>query len=216
MKSKIKTIEVFQDLSLNFREEYRMEIRQILRSCAKTPWHHAEKIEKEITEDTMVFERESGDDLPNPDLTLWAEPYGYKVVNIVSLEIDNMGMSVYNDVLNDFLNRIVKPASKNADFRIKIKPRMQSITDWTSQKSADALHRFSVLANKSTGSSHSSDQKRWFQFLLSARRTRRRLSPHLLRRWLVEVEGWQSEVAESLVMEYEYGMDLLDHIRRPR
>ena len=216
VKDKIESIEVFQDLFLKFPEERRQEIRQVLRQHVEDPWRHAEEREQVIFEGFMLFERRSRDDLPASGLSLRTEHDGYKVVNIVPLEVNKISINIYNDVLNDFLNRIAKPASKNADFRIKIKPRMQSITDWTSQKAADVLHRFSVLANKSTGSGHPLDQKRWFQFLLSARRTRRRLSPHLLGRWLVEVEGWPSEIAGSLVMEYEYGMNLLDHIRRPR
>ena len=216
MKDKIKSIEVFQDLSLMFREEHRVKIRQALQGHAKEPWHHAEKREKKIAEDTMAFERKSGGGLPNSGLTLWTESYGYQVINIVSLEVDDIDISVYNDILNDFLNRIVKPASKDAVFRMKTSPRMQSITDWTSQRVADALHHFSVLANKSTGSGHPSDRKRWFQFLISARRARRRLDSYLLRRWLVEAEGWPSEVAVKLVEEYNYGMNLLDHVARPR
>lgn len=73
MNNKVDSIEVHQDLFLNFREESRMEIRQELRKRAKSPWHHAEEREKDISEEFMAFERKSKDDLPNSGLTFWAE-----------------------------------------------------------------------------------------------------------------------------------------------
>ena len=186
-----------------------MEIRQELRKRAKSPWHHAEEREKDISEEFMAFERKSKDDLPNSGLTFWAESYGYKVVNIVPLEEDHIDISLYNDILNDFIDRVVQPASESSKFRVKFSARRQSITDWISQEAADALHRFSVTANKSTGSSHPSDQRRWFEFLFAVHKAPGKFDTNLLGRWLIEVEGWTSEVVEDLIIEYEFGMDLL-------
>ena len=73
---------------------------------------------------------------------------------------------------------------------MEISKRERPITHWTSQEAADALRMFSVGANKSTGSSHPSDQERWFQFLFAAYRAQGEFDPYLLRRWLEEVEKW--------------------------
>ena len=209
MNNKIDSIEVHQNLFLNFREEGRMEIRQELRKHAKSPWYHVEEREKDISEDVMAFERKSKDDLPNSVLILWIESYGYKVVNIVPLEVDHISISLYNDILNDFIVRVVQSASKSLKCSVEVSARRQSITDWISQEAADALRRFSVTANRSTGSSHPSDQRRWFEFLFAVHKAPGKFNTNLLGRWLREVEGWTPEVVEDLIIEYEFGMDLL-------
>ncbi len=210
MKNKIKSIEVFQDLFLKFSEERRQEVRQALRQHVEDPWRHAEEREQDISEDVMAFERRSRDDLPASGLSLWAGQDGYKVVNIVPLKVGEISINIYNDVLNDFVDRVVRQASEVSRFDITISERKQSITDWTSQEAADALHRFSVAANKSTGSGHPADRKRWFDFLFSARRAQRKPDSDLLERWLTEVEEWPPDAAEKLIYQYEFGMDFLD------
>ena len=210
MKYKIESIEVFQDLFLKFPEDHRHEVRQALRQHVEAPWRHAEEREQDMPKDIMAFERRSTDALPASGLSLWVESDGYKVVNIVPLEVNQISISIYNDVLNDFVDRVVQPASKVSGFRIEISARKQSIADWTSQEAADALHRFSVLANKSTGSGHPSDQKRWFEFLFSSRKCHGKLDSDLLGRWLIEAEEWPPDVAEKLIYQYEFGMNLLD------
>ena len=158
----------------------------------------------------MAFERESEDGLAASRLVLWEEAGGYKVTNIVPLDYGELGVTGYNDVLNDFIDLIVRPASKSSGFCMRITAREQSIQDWTSKEAADALHRFSGGANRSTGSGHPSDRKRWFEFLMSASKATNQLDPELLERWLVDVEEWPPDVASKLVIQYEFGLDLLN------
>ena len=217
MQYKVASIEVFQDMSLTFPENERTRFRKSLQLCARAPWRHAEEKEKRLTQDVMVFERESEDRIPACGLTLWGKPHGYDVINIVPLEVSELGVAVYNNVLDDFLQRIVKPASCGSTFRVKPGKREQCITDWTSPEAADALHRFSVTANKSTGSSHPSDRSRWFEFLFAVHRAEGDLDTDLLGRWLDEVEDWPSEIVDDLVSQYEYGLALLtEYDRSPR
>ena len=138
------------------------------------------------------------------------EANGYKVPNIVPRDYGELGITGYNDILNDFIDLIVKPASECSEFCVKITEREQSIQDWTSKEAADALHSFSVAANKSTGSGHPSDRKRWFQFLMSANKANKKPDPELLERWLVEAEEWPPDVASRLAIQYEFGLDLLN------
>ena len=81
---------------------------------------------------------------------------------------------------------------------------------------ADALRRFSAAANKATGSSHPLDRTRWFAFLLSVHGVTPSLDADRLARWLVEVEGWSDDKAHDLVVEYEFGLALLDEYDRNR
>lgn len=209
MRRKREAIEVFQDLFLKCAVGGRQEVRNSLRRCTKEPWRHAEEKELILAEDVMAFERGSGDELPASGLTLWRNRDGYEVANIVPLEIKELGVARYNDILNDFVQRIVQPASNDSRFLMNLGEREHHLTHWTSEEAAAALHRFSVTANRSTGSNHPSDRCRWFDFIFAAHRAQSRLDSDVLSRWLIEVEDWPSEVVEDLVIQYEFGIALL-------
>ena len=206
------SIEVFQDLTLTSRDGQRSALRDALHRNAAPPWRHAEERERELpatSREFLAFQRASGDDFPASGLTLCGRPDGYEVVNIVPLEDGELGVSGYNDVLNDFMDRVVGPAARGLSFDVSVTPRKQSITDWTSDEVASALHTFSVCANKSTGAGHPADRKRWFEFLFASHAANSRLDTELLGRWLVEAEEWPPEIAHDLVDSYQYSMDLL-------
>ena len=206
------SIEVFQDLTLTSRDGQRSALRDALHRSAAPPWRHAEERERELPDtarEFLTFQRASGDDLAASGLTLRGRPDGFEVMNIVPLEDGELGVSGYNDVLNDFMERVVGPASRELIFDVSVTPRKQSITDWTSDEVASALHTFSVCANKSTGAGHPTDRKRWFEFLFASHAANTRLDTELLGRWLVEAEEWPPEIAHDLVDSYQYSMDLL-------
>ena len=223
MKKENDSIENFQDLFLKGSAKHRTELREALQRYVKTPWRHAKDREQKIAEDSgscnvILFERESTNSIAASLLVLSRTSDGYGVTNILPLKKHRLNASEYNDVLNDFVNRIAKPALKNSGFQVEESKRKQSITDWTSQEVAKALHRFSVSANKSTGSSHPSDQHRWFQFLFAVHKAHKAqgkvLDTHQLQKRLEEVENWPSEVATELVLEYEFALALLNEYDR--
>ncbi|MPQ72044.1 hypothetical protein, partial [Pseudomonas sp. MWU12-2323] len=74
---------------------------------------------------------------------------GLKVANIVPRDAHSLSEREYNAVLQDFVERVVKIASP--ENTIDLSPALQSPRDWTSESAADALWRFSLAANKSTG-----------------------------------------------------------------
>ena len=209
MRSKIDSIEVFQDLCLIIDGGSPRDLRSTLRQHAKAPWRHSEQHERMLGDDMITFEREAGGDIHASTLTLWERPSGFSVANIVPRDINELGVTGYNDVLNDFVSRVVEPASEESTFSFSVGKREQCITDWTSQEAAHALSRFSATANRSTGASHPSDQQRWFEFLFAVHRATREMDTHALGRWLVEVEQWPSEIARDLMLEYELGIALL-------
>ena len=214
-KNETISIEVFQDLFLICSSERRTALCEALRKNATVPWRHAGERESELANASpdvyrfLAFERTSGNDLAASGLTLCERPDGYEVVNIVPLDIHELGISGYNDILNDFIDHVVTPASCDAEFDKKVTPRKQSITDWTSCDVASALHTFSVCANKSTGNGHPADMKRWFEFVFAAHDANAKIDSELLGRWLVEAENWPPEVAHELIDEYQYSMELL-------
>ena len=211
MPERIESIEVFQDLFLRCPYRRRDELRRALIAQAKSPWRLAEDTEERLPEGCMAFEHMAGDGIAASILTLWPESDGYKVSNILPLATMQLSTSEYNDVLNDFRVQLVEPVvSNDPEFCVEVTKRKRPITDWISQEAADALHSFSMRANKSTGSSHPSDQDQWFRFLIAAYKANGELDAESLLAWLTEVEEWPSDVAEDLVGEYEFGIGLLN------
>ena len=206
-------IEVFQDLDLMCPDGARL--REALCASARSPWHHSTTAAREIVSNALedveiiVFERTEGYGVAASRLVLWPEADRYRVANIVPLRCRELGERGYNDVLNDFVGRVARPASEREGFVLRQTDRMQSMTDWTSREAADALRLFSVEANKSTGSAHPSDAQRWRRFLMADHRAKGSLTSSDLERWLIEVEGWPAEVAADLVVERDRADELL-------
>ena len=222
MTSGTKQLEVFQDLFLCGPADGRTALRCALLGHVVAPWHHAEEREKELSKhaskdaDVLAFQREAGKGLEAATLVLWSRPGGYRVANIVPLEIDELGYSGYNALLQDFKQRIAAPAAWQAGFQVKMTTSRQSIEDWLPPKAADALRCFSRFANKATGSAHPLDRERWFQFLIEAHADHSQLDTERLARWLVEVEGWDDDHATKLAIEYEFGLALLSEYDQRR
>ena len=98
----------------------------------------------------------------------------------------------------------------------KLSRQWQSLDEWFSPSTAQALRRFSNSANKSTGASHPRDQERWMEFLISAHHDGSDIDSDLLYRWLHEVEGWQEDGARDLLMDYDFARTLLGHYDQHR
>mgnify|MGYP001009860798 FL=1 len=210
---------VFQDLFLCAPADRRLQVRESLVTTAAAPWTHAKDKEHLVhvrspDEDVIAFERTAGDGIDAAGLVLWSRDNGYEVVNIVPLEASELGPIRYNRVLQDFLAKVAVPAASVAGFVVKPGPAAQGLGDWLSEDAAAALRRFSATANKSTGSSHPSDQRRWFSFLIAVHNKPGSLDTSRLIRWLCEVEGWSSDKAHELAIEYEFGLALLDEYDR--
>ena len=135
-------IEVFQDLDLICPDGERL--REALCASARLPWRHSTAAEKVMARNAwddveiIVFERTEGNGVAASRLVLWPEPDRYRVANIVPLECRELGERGYNDVLNDFVDQVARPASEREGFAFRQTDRMQSITDWTSREAADA------------------------------------------------------------------------------
>lgn len=90
-----------------------------------------------------------------------------KVTNIVPLEKDQLSIEEYNAVLQKFYEDVIVPY-KVSNHGISItEPSADEFDPRTviSSKALKKLEAFCNGANKSTGSSHPSDQERWFDFI---------------------------------------------------
>jgi hypothetical protein len=159
-------LDVFQDLNIRGPIAKRPELREALVAATIVPWRVDFERSSELarisasSEDVVLFCRDADRNYPAVGLTLWGTTDGYYVPNIVPLETGRLTFAQYNAVLEDFIIRVASPVVSQFGFNIsKTKPQ-QTLDDWLSQDAALKLRRFSGAANKSTGASHPSDQRR--------------------------------------------------------
>lgn len=226
MTGKLHHIEVYQELEIGFDATLRdVACGTLEKVASENAWHRTTEVEQRIEANyptevhgVLAFEREA-DSGPAVRVVLWPadeEPgqvsngsQRYRVVNIVPVEPGELGVQGYNDALEGFLRDVVEPARESLDIDIEVSAREQTMTDWTSEEAAGALRRFSAAANRSTGTSHPADEKRWWAFVVADHRARGTLRGQLLRQWLIEVDRWPAEVASDLVSDWEKGQELL-------
>jgi hypothetical protein len=115
--------------------------------------------------------------------------------------------------LNDFRARFVQPAAERLHFNVNVTADHQSLEDWLPTAAVCALRAFSSSANKSTGSSHPFDRDRWFAFLALAYGHTEHFDTSRLMQWLVDIERWPEDEASNLVIEYEFGLGLIEYIK---
>lgn len=209
-------IEVFRDLTIGSDHVPLDEIRASLLGVATQEWGHNEEQEANLKdhavgmrqEDILVFEY-SGDTLPKATLTLWQRGTSYTVTNIVPFEVGELGVKLYNDLLVCFVAEVVDKATVRGQLALTLTDDVRGLDTWTSAVAADALRRFSALANKSTTNSHPNDRERWEEFVVEAHRNGDNLPVDILMQWLIEVDGWDETSANKLAIEFEQGISLL-------
>lgn len=210
-----KTLEVFRDLYLRGPREKRGDLRDALISAATGRWSVDLERSKEVakgaitTDDVLLFRTEATDAYPEAGLTLWEHEAGYYVPNIVPLESGQLTHLQYNAILEDFIQEIATRVVRKHDFEIATSSGQQAIEDWVPEDAAIKLRRFSGAANKSTGASHPSDERRWFDFIVSVHRSGQRLDADQLARWLHEADGWDERTAHDLAGRFEGATALL-------
>lgn len=213
--SEQNSIEVFQDLVLRPGSGGLSAIRLSLIAHVMGLWSHAPEAEQTLKRNTVLdgdviaFQRKADASLPAAGLTLWSRADGYEVSNIVPREVGQLGYTRYNALLQEFVALIAQPAAEASDFLVEVTSGNQSLEDVASPEVAAALRQFSGAANKSTGSTHPADRRRWMRFLILAHRSGRDLTADFVARWLREVDGWDDESAHNLSIQFEFAQDVL-------
>ena len=213
------SIEVFQDLTLFLGDCSPNEVRDAMADQATAPWRHAPERElpnsQQSSPDFFAFEFDAQDGGPRIGLVFWKEPGQLRVTNVVPLEAGQLTIRQYNHAMQEFNTKIVTPVASRLGLQVVLTKDSETLTDWMSPETAGLLRRFSSLANRSTGSSHPSDRARWMAFLIASHQENS-LVTERLKRWLIEVEKWHPEIAVELVIEYEFGLELLRNFDQHR
>lgn len=142
---------------------------------------------------------------PKGDDVSWYVP------NVVPLESGQLSHLEYNDILTEFYDELVKPIADDAGIETKISSGHVEAADMLGEDAARCLRQFSTGANKSTGSSHPCDRERWLAFIYQACSLDESVDIGLLERLLLE-QGWDERRANDLVIEFEFGRDLIKYM----
>ena len=157
-----------------------------------------------------------GKDFPMSGLTILKTDSQYEVANIVPLTQNQLSYDEYNGILQLFYDDFLKNYNQS-DISVSYN-ESDEITekDILKEETVSALKTFSNCANKSTGSIHPLDKKRWFDFICAAYKNGdwRELSEWYLESFLIEDYGWSPEWASKLASEYNFGIRLLNHWER--
>ena len=125
------------------------------------------------------------------------------VSNIVPSDAGQLTHDEYNAIMNEFASNFVEPVAKARGAVVEMSKDEETLGDWVGEETAQKLKAFSRSANKSSGTAHPADQRRWFAFVLSCHRNKDDLDPSRLGRWLVEADGWEGDIAHDIVIEFE-------------
>lgn len=214
-------IEVFRELELRPSSGDLAAIRMALCEVDSSRWAYdleAEERMRTIAGLDMEFLPFSytGPDFPSAGLVFMEDKGTYRVTNIVPKESGALNIAQYNGLLTDFVSSIVEPARTATEFVVDLTSARRSLSDWIPEEAVDSLRRFSMLANKGTGSSHPSDKSRWESFMIAVHRSGHDLPVDILLQWLIDIENWKEEKADDLVIQYENALSLLRHYDNER
>lgn len=159
---------------------------------------------------TFSFKCTKRGDRPAADLFLMEkDDSSLYVTNIVPQEHGQLSYAEFNAILEEFATLFVWPAAERTGSRVEMTEAEADLESWVSPETAKKLRLFCWSANKSTGSAHPADRKRWFDFIVSAHREGSLLDSTTLRRWLHESAGWDENGSHELASEYEFARELL-------
>jgi len=216
-------MEIFRDLYVSADADRMAAVVEQFEHSLPPGWARDSEAERNIraspfgTRPTYCFICVGHGDLPAATLVLaQKDPGTFFVSNIIPTSKHQLSYREYNSILEEFHDRALRPSSESGGLTAVLTEAQADLDHWMSPATAEKLRAFAACANQSTGAAHPSDRERWNEFVLSAYCDRSQMDASTLRRWLIEFEGWPSELADQLALEYEYGRELLSFAEEHR
>lgn len=216
-KLKRVIMKTFQELYLNLNGVKPEELAGMLDSKCDEVW--SRNIEAETKGSALFrpycYTSSENDYIESALLVLFNkvdEKDTWYVSNIVPQKKNQLTHDEYNVVLQHFYKNVVCKAINGSPVTATLTSDEISINSIAGEKVARALRIFSELSNKSTGSAHPQDRKRWFEFLVLAHESSEKIDTDLIIQTLIE-QGWSEEKASDLGIEYEFAEDLLNFVQ---
>jgi hypothetical protein len=207
-------MKVFRELLIHTNQQKLEEIVSTLEKELPNNWIRNKVSEKKIESSSSIkyyiFTCDNTNSLESASVFLVKnKDDNYRIGNIVPKDLNKLSKDQYNAILVSIYN-LLRPICENFKVEITISTDDQSIEDWLTESSSKKLKSFSILANKSTGSGHPSDEERWFSFIVSVHINNDKISTTRLSNWLME-QGWHEDTALQLIIEFEQGLSLLKY-----
>jgi hypothetical protein len=216
-------MEVFRDLYVSTDADRMAAVVEQIERSLPPGWARNPEVESNIrsspfgTRPTYCFTRAGHGDHPTATLVLTQkDPGTFFVSNIIPTSKHQLSYGEYNSILEEFYERTLRQSSERCGLTAMLTEAQADLDHWMPPATAERLRAFSASANKGTGAAHPRDRERWNDFVLSAHQDGSRMDASTLRRWLIESEGWPSELADQLALEYEYGRELLSFAEEHR
>jgi hypothetical protein len=209
-------VEIFRDLLIRGTpEQFKSAVEQIDRSGADG-WFHDRVTEGQFnaltlrTEPTFCFSCTETEVRPAATVFLTRNSSGsFYASNVVPLDRYQLSHGEYNALLAEF-NKRFGDVFEAEGLTVELTASVVDLDHWLSSDAAGLLRTFSAKAHKGTGGGHPHDRERWNAFVVAAFRDASPLDAYILRRWLIEIEGWAPEVGNRLAGEYAFGRELLN------
>jgi len=209
-------MKTFRDLYIHLNGVDLEAFSNKLERQSKAPWIRRKDKEEELegTGDRPIcFEASKGSSVAPAALFIFPkEGETWWVSNIVPTEESELTYDQYNSALENFYENIVLPAIGESSITAELTSNQISVGGVAGDEVEKALVCFSNLANKSTGSSHPLDRKRWFEFLILAHEAESNLHADLIIHTLMEL-GWSEESAIELGIQFDFAEDLLSYMQ---
>jgi hypothetical protein len=208
-------LEVFQEFSITGDKDKLTSFLARLVKALPSNWKRNPKREKEVNRHPLAgnarqfaFSVDGERNYPPVDVFLLRRDPIVSVSNVVPRELGQLTRQQYNHFVVQ-LSRTATPLAASLGLSATLTSDEQDIQDILGPAAYKALKAFSGAANKTTGSSHPLDQRRWLKFLVLKHLNEAELSPELLVRWFVEEESWPETEAQDLGSELDFADELL-------
>lgn len=205
-------MKAFKDVYINTGDVSITDFINKVTDQVRSSWSRSyenEENSKYLGEIAFSFKRANDGRLPSAGISIFQKDKStWYIPNVVPLEVGQLDYDEYNSIITDFYNTCLIPAASDCDVNVEITTGIISDEDVVGYESAKLLKSFSSLANKSTGSSHPCDQKRWFAFIVQTCREHTYVDTSDLIRVLRD-QGWDENSAHKLAIEFEFARDLI-------
>ena len=203
-------MKIYKDLIINGSREDLRIFEESLKILENENWSYS-GTEKNFPDYLRIIY--TGKTFPMSGLSILKGDLEDEVANIVPLTQNQLSYDEYNGILNLFYDDFLKTYAKS-EITVSFNEKDEiSLKDILKDETIVSLKTFSDCANKSTGSIHPLDRKRWFDFICLAYKNNdyTKLSESYLEAFLVEEFSWSQKWASKLASEYYFGINLLKH-----
>lgn len=205
-------MKTFKDVYIKVDNESIANFINSVTDALEMPWQRAyenEESSKFLGEVAYCFKRDRDSKYPAAGLSIFNKNGNtWYVPNVVPLESGQLSYDEYNEIITDFFNKFLAPVAKVQQVDVEISSGELQEEDIVGLEAAILLKTFSSCANKSTGSSHPRDRERWLAFIVEVSKSNISVDTGDLRR-LLEQQGWSEDFATDLIIEFEFGRDLI-------